>query len=157
MAMLINHVFIYVGFSTKACHRFGRPQTWEVNIYICVGTSLIGWLDGKYTLPHGFSVQNTPIFQYGHVLQCKIMWQSKLMIDSPNKTCSHINIFFQVQCSRPFKRVADLGKEVNNPKHMVELPDILLTRHIWLFKIMWHSELMIDLPNETCSHINIYV
>ena len=45
---------------------FGRPQTWALNIYICVGTSLIGWLDDNHTLPHGFSVQNTPSFQYGH-------------------------------------------------------------------------------------------
>ena len=52
--MLINHVFFYVGFSTKACHGFGRPQTWGLNIYICVGASLIGWLDGKHTLPHDF-------------------------------------------------------------------------------------------------------
>ena len=56
VAMLINHVFFYVGFSTKACHRFGRPQTWALNIYICVGTSLIGCLDGKHILQHGFSV-----------------------------------------------------------------------------------------------------
>ena len=59
MAMLINHVFFHVGFSTKACHGFGRPQTWELNIYICVGTSLIGWLDGKLTLSHGFSVPDS--------------------------------------------------------------------------------------------------
>jgi hypothetical protein len=39
VAMLMTHEIFHVGFSTKACHRFGRPQTWEVNIYICVGTS----------------------------------------------------------------------------------------------------------------------
>ena len=40
MAMLVmTHVIFHVGFSTKGCHRFGMPQTWEVNIYICVGTS----------------------------------------------------------------------------------------------------------------------
>ena len=66
VAMLINHVFFHVGFSTKACHRFGRPQTWVLNMYICVGTSLIGWLDDKHTLPHGFSVPDIPSFQYGH-------------------------------------------------------------------------------------------
>ena len=66
MAMLINHVFFYVGFSTKACHGFGRPQTWALNIYICVGTSLTGWLDDKHTLPHGFSVPDTSSKQYGH-------------------------------------------------------------------------------------------
>ena len=65
--LIINHVFFYVGFSTKACHGFGRPQTWELNIYICVGISLIGWLDGKLTLPHGFSVPDTPTSNYcGH-------------------------------------------------------------------------------------------
>ena len=69
MAMLINHVFFYAGFSTKACHRFGRPQTWELNIYNCVGTSYVEWLDGKLTLPHGFSVPDTPSKQYGHAHQ----------------------------------------------------------------------------------------
>ena len=69
MAMLINHVLFQVGFSTKACHGFGRPQTWALNIiYICVGTSLIGWLDDKHTLtlPHGFSVPDTSSKQCGH-------------------------------------------------------------------------------------------
>ncbi len=56
VTMLINHVFFYVGFSTKACHGFGRRQTWGQNIYVCVGASLIGCLDGKHTLPHDFSV-----------------------------------------------------------------------------------------------------
>ena len=69
MAMLITHVIFHEGFSTKACHMFGMPQTWEVNIYICVGTSLIWWLDGKLTLSHGFSVPDTPSFQYGHAHQ----------------------------------------------------------------------------------------
>ena len=67
LAMLINHVFFHVGFSTKACRGSGRPQ-WALNIYICVGTSLIGWFDGEHTLPHGFSVPDTTSkqYQYGH-------------------------------------------------------------------------------------------
>ncbi len=56
VVILINHVFFHGSFSTKACHWFGRPQTYELNIYICVGTSSIGWLDGEHTLPRGFSV-----------------------------------------------------------------------------------------------------
>ena len=71
VAMLINHVFFYVGFSTKACHRFGRPQIWALSIYICVGTSLIGWLDDTHTLPYGFSVpdMSNNNKQYGQVTQ----------------------------------------------------------------------------------------
>ena len=69
VAMLVNHVFFHVNFSTKACHGFGRPQTWALNIYICVGTSLIGWLDGSLTVPHVFSVPDTPSTQYGNARQ----------------------------------------------------------------------------------------
>ena len=47
VAMLINHVFFHVGFSTKACHGFGRPQTWELNIYVCLGKSYVVWMDDK--------------------------------------------------------------------------------------------------------------
>ena len=45
------------------------------------------------------------------------------MIDSPNKTCSHINIYVQGQCSMPFINGVGLGKEADNQKPMVELPD----------------------------------
>ncbi len=62
-------VFFHVGFSTMACHWFRRPQTWALNIYICVGTSLIGWLDGQHTLPHGFSVPATSSNYCGHAHQ----------------------------------------------------------------------------------------
>ena len=40
--MLFHPWFFHVGFCPKACHGFGRPQTWALNVYICVGTSLIG-------------------------------------------------------------------------------------------------------------------
>ena len=48
-----------------------------------------------------------------------------LMIDSPNKTCFHINIYVLGQCSRPFKKDAGLDLEANNqkPMVMVEEPD----------------------------------
>ncbi len=69
MAMTINHVFFHVCFSTKACHGFRRPQTWTLDIYICVGTSLIGLLDDNHTLPHDFSVPDTSSMQYGHAHQ----------------------------------------------------------------------------------------
>ena len=48
----IPPLVFHVGFCPKACHAFGRPQTWALNIHICVGTSLIGWFDDKHTLPH---------------------------------------------------------------------------------------------------------
>ena len=59
MVTLINNVFFHVGFSTKAWYEFGRPKTWAVNIYICLGTSIIGWLDDKPTLPHDFALPDT--------------------------------------------------------------------------------------------------
>ena len=81
MAMLINRVLFHVGFSTKACHGFGRPQTWELNIYICVGTSLIGGLDDdNHTLPHGFSVPDKSNRGSIPKLKCKIK-KRRLAVD----------------------------------------------------------------------------
>ena len=68
MVMLINHVFFHVGFSIKAYHEFGRPQSWSRNTYICVGTSLIGLLDDKHTLPHDFSLPDTSCNYYGNAI-----------------------------------------------------------------------------------------
>ena len=70
MAMLCHPWFFHVGFCPMACHWFGRPQTWALNIYICVGTSLIGWFDDKHTLPHDFSLPYTSssINYYGHAI-----------------------------------------------------------------------------------------
>ena len=69
MTMLFNHGICHVGFWTKACHGIGRPQTWKQNIYVCVGTSLIGWFDDGHTLPHDFSVIDTSSKYYDHAIQ----------------------------------------------------------------------------------------
>ena len=68
MGMLFNRPFFDVGLCPKAYHGFGRPQTWALNIHICVGTSLIGWFDDNHTLPHDFSLPDTSSNYYGHAI-----------------------------------------------------------------------------------------
>ena len=55
---VLHHEGVVVGLS--------RPNHWFTIEGICVGTSLIGWLDDNHTLPHGFSVPATSNKQYGH-------------------------------------------------------------------------------------------
>ena len=43
MARQFNHGFLPVAFFPKACRSFGRPQTWTLNIHVCVGVSFIWW------------------------------------------------------------------------------------------------------------------
>ena len=69
MAMLFHSRFFHVALCPKACHGIGRPQIWALNIYICVGTSLIGWFDDKHTLPHDFSLPDTSSKQHEHAIQ----------------------------------------------------------------------------------------
>ena len=67
-SMPFNPGIFHVRFCPMACHGFGRPQTWSLNIYNCVGTSLIGWFDDKHTLPHDFLLPDLYSNYYGHAI-----------------------------------------------------------------------------------------
>ena len=121
MAMLTNHVFFHVSFSPKAWNEFGRPQTWSLNTYIWLGTSLIGWLDDNHTLPHDFSLPDKSSKKYGHahqpcVFPCWLLNQGLTWVwKASNMVTKHIYL-----CGNKFNWVLD---DKPTLPHDFSLPD----------------------------------